>query len=81
MSAASVNGISAVSPDGFEAAVREAIGRANETLRNVRGAWVKDMNVMIGAADGRVTGGELGDVRSQLDKGYEELFGQPGSSA
>ena len=28
-----------------------------------------------------VTGGELGDVRSQLGKGYGELFGQPGSSA
>ena len=27
------------------------------------------------------TGGELGDVRSQLGKGYGELFGQPGSSA
>ena len=54
MSVASVNGISAVSPDGFEAPVREAIGRANETLRKVRGAWVKDMNVMI--EDGNITG-------------------------
>jgi uncharacterized protein (DUF2267 family) len=28
-----------------------------------------------------VTGGELDDVRSQLGKDYEELFGQPGASA
>jgi uncharacterized protein (DUF2267 family) len=28
-----------------------------------------------------VTGGELEDVRSQLGNDYEELFGQPGSSA
>jgi len=40
--------------DGFEAPVREAICRANETLRKVRGAWVKDMNVMI--EDGNITG-------------------------
>ncbi len=47
MSVASVNEISAVSPDGFEAAIREALDRANKTLRNIQGAWVKDMNVMI----------------------------------
>ena len=28
-----------------------------------------------------VTGGALEDVRSQLSQDYEELFGQPGSSA
>ena len=28
-----------------------------------------------------VTGGELEDVRTQLGKGYEELFGLPGSTA
>jgi uncharacterized protein (DUF2267 family) len=27
-----------------------------------------------------VTGGELEDIRSQLGNGYEELFGQPGTS-
>jgi len=54
MSVASVNETSAVSPDGFEAAIREAIGRANETLRNAQGAWVKDTKVMI--EDGNITG-------------------------
>src|SRR5215210_9170256 len=47
MSVASVNEISAASPDGFEAAIRDDIGRANETLRNIQDAWVKDMNIMI----------------------------------
>jgi uncharacterized protein (DUF2267 family) len=28
-----------------------------------------------------VTGGELEDIRSQLGKGYRELFSQPGASA
>ena len=28
-----------------------------------------------------VTGGELEDVRTQLGKGYEELFGHPGATA
>jgi dodecin len=49
---ASVTEISAASPEGFEAAVREGIERANETLRNVEGAWVKDMNVLI--EDGQI---------------------------
>ncbi len=54
MSVATVTEISATSPDGFEAAVQEGINRANKTLRNVEGAWVKDMNVMI--QDGNITG-------------------------
>ncbi len=47
MSVATVTEISATSPDGFEAAVREGIERASRTLRNVESAWVKDMNVLI----------------------------------
>jgi flavin-binding protein dodecin len=47
MSVARVTEISSASPDGFEAAIREALDRANKTLRNIQGAWVKDMNVMI----------------------------------
>ncbi|MEW6637568.1 MAG: dodecin family protein, partial [Actinomycetota bacterium] len=45
MSVARVTEISAASPDGFEEAIREGIARANKTLRNIEGAWVKDMNV------------------------------------
>ncbi len=54
MSVARVTEISASSPDGFEAAIREGIERANKTLRNVQGAWVKDMNVRI--EDGNIKG-------------------------
>jgi len=54
MSVATVTEISATSKDGFEAAVNEAIARANKTLRNVESAWVKDQNVLI--EDGNITG-------------------------
>ncbi len=54
MSVASVTEISAVSEQGFEEAIRTGIGRATRTLRNVEGAWVKDMNVLI--EDGNITG-------------------------
>jgi dodecin len=47
MSVASVNEISASSPDGFEAAIREGVERATQTLRNIEGCWVKDMNVLM----------------------------------
>ena len=53
MSVATVTEISAISEKGFEDAVQQAIGRANKTLRNIQGAWVKDMNVMI--EDGNIT--------------------------
>jgi flavin-binding protein dodecin len=54
MSVARVTEISATNPESFDAAVREAIGRATSTLRNVEGAWVKDMNVLI--SDGNIVG-------------------------
>jgi dodecin len=52
MTVASVTEISAASPDGFEAAIREAIERATKTLRNVQSAWVKDMNILM--EDGQI---------------------------
>lgn len=53
MSVGHVTEISAASPEGFEAAINEGIERANQTLRNVEGAWVKDMNILI--EDGNIT--------------------------
>ncbi len=47
MTVASVTEISAASPDGFEAAIREGIERATKTLRNIQSAWVKDMNILM----------------------------------
>jgi dodecin len=52
MTVASVTEISAASPDGFEAAIREGIERANKTLRNIQSAWIKDMNVLM--EDGQI---------------------------
>jgi dodecin len=52
MTVASVTEISAASPEGFEAAIREGIERAKKTLRNIQSAWVKDMNILM--EDGQI---------------------------
>jgi dodecin len=54
MSIARVTELSAISEQGFEDAIDQAIARATKTLRGVQGAWVKDMNVMI--EDGNIVG-------------------------
>ena len=53
MSVARVTEISATSTKSFDDAVREGIKRANKTLRNIKGAWVKEQKVTV--ADGEVT--------------------------
>ena len=50
MSVARVTELSATSETGFEDAINEAVARATKTLRGVEGAWVKDMNVLIGTS-------------------------------
>jgi flavin-binding protein dodecin len=50
---ARITTISSRSTDGFEAAVREGVERANSTLRNVTGAWVKEQSVE--CANGAIT--------------------------
>ena len=47
MSVARVTEISSDSPDSFEDAIRQGIDRANKTLRNVKGAWVKEQRVVV----------------------------------
>lgn len=47
MSVARVTEISATSPDSFEAAVKAGVARANKTLRNVTGVWIKDQNALV----------------------------------
>ena len=54
MSVARVTELSAVSEQGFEDAINQAVARATSTLRGVEGCWVKDMNVMI--EDGNIVG-------------------------
>ena len=53
MSVAKVVEILASSPDGFDAAVKAGIERASKTLDDIKGAWVKDQQVVI--EDGKVT--------------------------
>jgi dodecin len=53
MSVARVTEISAESPDSFEHALRTGIERANQTLRNVKGAWVKEQQVAV--ENGKIT--------------------------
>lgn len=54
MTVARITEISSVSKKGFEDAISEGVARANRTLRNVKGAWVKDMEVNV--EDGKITG-------------------------
>ncbi len=44
---ARVTEISAASPDSFDDAVKVGIERATRTLKNVEGAWVKEMKVVV----------------------------------
>lgn len=50
---ARITHISARSSQGFEDAVRTGISRANASLRNVSGAWVKDQKVLV--SDGQIS--------------------------
>ena len=54
MTVARVTEISSQSNRSFEDAIKQGIRRANETLRNVTGAWVKEQQVAVDA--GRITG-------------------------
>jgi dodecin len=45
MSVAKVSEISATSTKSFEDAIQLGIARASRTLRNVRGAWIKEQHV------------------------------------
>ena len=47
MAIARVTGIIPSSPKGFEDAIAVGVKRANQPLKNVSGAWVKDQSVII----------------------------------
>lgn len=47
MSVARVTEITSESPDSFEAAIKQGIERANQTLRGIQGAWIKEHRVVI----------------------------------
>lgn len=47
MTVARISEISSVSKKSFEDAILQGVTRANKTLKNVKGAWVKDQEVQI----------------------------------
>jgi hypothetical protein len=47
MTIAKVSEISATSTKSFEDAIEQGIARAHKTLRNVRGAWIKEQQVWV----------------------------------
>ena len=53
MSVAKVSEISSTSSKSFEEAIQQGLTRAGKTLRNIRGAWIKEQHVRCGA-DGRI---------------------------
>ena len=54
MTGARISEISSVSKKSFEDAILQGVKRANKTLKNVKGAWVKDQEVQID--NGKVIG-------------------------
>jgi hypothetical protein len=54
MTVARITEISSISASSFEDAIKQGVARANQTLKNVKGAWVKDQEVTID--NGQVTG-------------------------
>lgn len=59
MSVAKVLEISATSEQSFEDAVRQGVAKASETVRNIKGAWVKEQNI-------KIENGEITDFRVDL---------------
>ena len=53
MSVAKVSELSATSLKSFDDAVQQGVARASKTLRNVRGAWIKEQHVR--CDNGKVT--------------------------
>ncbi|WP_375201470.1 dodecin family protein [Hyphococcus sp.] len=47
MAVARVTEIISGSPKGFKDAIEQGIDRANKTLKNVEGAWVKDQSIIL----------------------------------
>jgi flavin-binding protein dodecin len=58
-SVARVTEITAASSESFEDAVRVGIERANKTLRNVKGAWIQEQQVV-------VEGGRVSEYRVNM---------------
>jgi len=53
MSVARITEVISSSPKSFDDAVEAGVARANKTLKNIKGAWVKDQKVVV--ENGKVT--------------------------
>jgi flavin-binding protein dodecin len=60
MSVARITEIKSTSSKSFDDAVQVGLARANKTLKNVKGAWVKEMDVACGK------GGKIAEYRVLL---------------
>jgi flavin-binding protein dodecin len=56
-SVAKVSTITARSNKGFDDAIEAGLARANKSLRNISGAWVKEQKVEL--TDGKVVGWQV----------------------
>jgi flavin-binding protein dodecin len=54
MTVARITEISSISTKSFEDAIVQGVDRANKTLKNVKGAWIKDQEVTV--ENGKVSG-------------------------
>jgi hypothetical protein len=54
MTVARITEISSISPRSFEDAIVQGVERANKTLKNVKGAWVKEQEVNL--ENGKISG-------------------------
>jgi len=59
MAVARVTEISSTSTQSFEDAIKTGLDRANQTLRNVRSAWIKEQQV-------RVEGGAISEYQVNM---------------
>lgn len=64
MSVAKTIEISAKSPKSFEDAIRVGLDKANDTVTDIKGAWVKEQKVCI-------EGGKVSAYRVQLKVTFE----------
>jgi flavin-binding protein dodecin len=59
MAVARVTEISSTSTTSFEDAIKSGLDRANQTLRNVRSAWIKEQQV-------RLEGGSISEYQVNM---------------
>jgi dodecin len=54
MSVARITEISSLSKKSFDDAIAQGVARANKTLKNVKGVWIKDQEVLV--EKGKISG-------------------------